>query len=103
MLLAPIGPLALVLAPSVFRRGWGRLAIHGPADALQHVTRTLGMRRHSAQNENQRKGQDRPFNHFTLPCAMRSEFRIHTFAGVLNTAERASVPVAILLPLHSQC
>src|SRR6266513_2808781 len=99
MLLAPIGPLALVLAPSVFRRGRGRLAVHGPADALQHVTRTLGMRWHSAENQNQRKGQDRPFNHFTLPCAIRSKFRIHTSASVPNTAARASVPVATLLPL----
>src|SRR5437762_6524519 len=68
MLLVPIGPLALMLTPTVVRRGRRRLAIHGSADPLQYITRALRVRRRRIKHENQRKSQDRPLYHFTLPC-----------------------------------
>src|SRR5271165_1850384 len=96
MLLVPIRPFTLILAPSIVRWGRRRFTIHGSADPLQDITRALRMRRHRAQHENQRKCQDRPLYHFTLPCAVNQK---RVCAAVSNTAERASVPVAILVPL----
>src|SRR5947207_646058 len=98
MLLVPIGPLALMLTPTVVRRGRRRLAIHGSADPLQYITRTLRVRRHRIKHEHQRKSQDRPLYHFNPPLHDRSKHRIRTCAAISNTAERASVPALILLP-----
>src|SRR5204862_7414180 len=99
MLLVPISPLALTLTPTILRRRWRRLAIHGSADPLQNITRALRVRRHRTEHKSQRKSQDRPLYHLTLPSATDPKIRIHALSAVSNTAERASVPVAILLRL----
>src|SRR5207302_5888950 len=100
MLLVPISPLALMLAPTIIG-SWRRLAVHRSADPLQHVTRALRVRWHRTQHENQRKSQDRPLYHFHPPFAPLIQKGIPTFAAVSNTAGRVSVPVLILLPLHA--
>src|SRR5437868_3192772 len=75
MLLVPIGPLALMLTPTILRRRRRRLAIHGSADPLQNITRALRVRRHRIHHKSQRKSQDRPLNHLTLPSGPIRKFR----------------------------
>jgi hypothetical protein len=69
-LVAPIGSLALLVAPIIrVARRRCRFPGHGSSDALQNIACILGVRRQRSQQERQRTDHQRQPHHYTLPCA----------------------------------